>query len=1170
MSESTSGSYTDAASNFADDMSYRSDSATPTPTIPPISRRSSADVSMHSYQTCTPMDTSPMLEAVMGPPPPSHPLNTPTPSQSFFNMSPMPSSTYIPTATINPAMLNPSAAPMPSTFDLRNDFPPFSGSFNLSTDNFLPTYAPLGTLASRDPHLNSNPTFMPVHNTSSALNPPTNLSVSELRKAHVESQKSEQAHSSSHAEALLRETNLRNLLSFKDKQLTDLRHQQAQSSHAPSQDLLDLQSRLHALEQAKQDDAEAADVQYRELKERYDSDLEELQRAINVATNQQSHEASVSEQHLRTIERLNQQLQRVEAEASERYQELEKRFSSASQRWKVDEEKCHEDHEGVVSNLHNRIRELENAYTKLGSDAQSQRRALEDLHRDQMEAASQRWEQAHREDHERVVGELNDRIRELEKAYAKLGSDAQDQRRQLEDQCRNQSSTSALDNSHRQHIEDLEHRLLNLQQQHLHDLEEAKQRYDSLQDSTSRDRHILEDDWQKRLTDLENARHQDAQHEAEVTQEFQAQLKVQQDVLEDLQARISAMQAQHEKDGQDAETRLNEVQQELQEARQNLVDAERQIAQYQELETARHQTPTSTVDMARALETAISDAQRDAEVNFNAWKAAHEQGVQAEHNALREELRDLRTHYQSLQQTTATNGVNTNGTSSPTSGRRHGKQREREVLNVHSFANRRLYPPVATSRNGMGFSSPRAFNIQMPVSNIRSTAATQSLGFNSTRNASPGPSSRPTIASSPSGTPAMRMPANGTNLTSDTARPRTAAPPSFTLAGSHSGANTPLSSHQSTPTPGSRQATPSGPSGGATPTTGRPPTAPQQGTEPQPLNLETAMSALENRLMHALGNMVTGLAENLTRSNNTLPPKASRASGYSQTHEPKTRDPGRTRMMNLVRIKMRNMLHIEQDSEITNAIDRHEVAASAEEVATWEEGDHNPPPLHPLRPFWRHLNHEWNHELAIQFAEEFCREEGEFDVDEVKDHFASRLKTLHIYISRNSTYADGGEALLQAARGRSRRASRRGTLYDNRMRIIESNLQAGESAVWMLLHDMVRGLGLLGMSSDESDPDDNTSVSIIHKDWRSPEVIRLLQVIDRHRQVVNCYGNARAGAPPRSRRRHLGGPVSKHKPVAGLPRNWYNPIWYNSLSRSQLAGLATLAEVPLPLINEDD
>ncbi len=158
------------------------------------------------------------------------------------------------------------------------------------------------------------------------------LEVSELKKARVEAQKSEQACSSSHAEALHRETNLRNLLSFKDKQITNLRYQHSQSSQAtPSQDLLDLQPRLHALEQAKQDDAEAADVQYRELKERYNTELEELQQAIDVATGQQSHKVSISEQHLQTIKSLNQQLQSIEAEASKRYQELEKRFSDVSE-----------------------------------------------------------------------------------------------------------------------------------------------------------------------------------------------------------------------------------------------------------------------------------------------------------------------------------------------------------------------------------------------------------------------------------------------------------------------------------------------------------------------------------------------------------------------------------------------------------------------------------------------------------------------------------------------------------------------------------------------------------------------------------------------------------------------------------------------------------------------
>lgn len=91
------------------------------------------------------------------------------------------------------------------------------------------------------------------------------------------------------------------------------------------------------------------------------------------------------------------------------------------------------------------------------------------------------------------------------------------------------------------------------------------------------------------------------------------------------------------------------------------------------------------------------------------------------------------------------------------------------------------------------------------------------------------------------------------------------------------------------------------------------------------------------------------------------------------------------------------------------------------------------------------------------------------------------------------------------------------------MKIIEGNMQAGENAAWMLLHDMVKGLGLLGMSTDESEPEDPTSVTVIQKDWRAAEVIRLLQTIDHHRISLNCYGNSRSGAQPRTRRRRMGG-----------------------------------------------
>ncbi|KAJ8694030.1 hypothetical protein PTI98_008963 [Pleurotus ostreatus] len=580
-------------------------------------------------------------------------------------------------------------------------------------------------------------------------------SVLELKKARVESQKFEQARNSSHTEALQRENNLRNLLFFKDKQLADLRNQRS----SPSQDLLDLQSQLHALEQAKQDDAEAAEVQYRELKERYDTQLEELQRGIDVATRQQLHEASTSERHLQTIKSLGQQLQKIEAKASEKY----------AGGWRS----------SVLWRALNAlaIEEVEDEYMpKLGSEAQEpKRRTLEDQYKDQLQAATQQWEQDRREDHQRVVEELNGRIVELESVYAKLGSDAQDQRQQLEAQYRNQSAMGDGNDSQCQQIEDLECQLSDLRQQHLHDMEEAKQRYDLLQDSTSRDRQMLEDDWQKRLASLENTRHQDVDHEAGIAAGFQAQLRLQQDVLDDLQSRISAMQDQHKKERQDAETHQNEIHQQLQQACQNLEEAEGQITQYQELENAQQQTPTSTADMARALETAISDAQRDAEANFNAWKAAHEQELQAECDALRGELHDLCAHCQSLQQGTVTNDVEMDR-SSFASGRRHGKQCE--VLDVRSFSRRPVYPPVATSRSGLGFSSLRRVNLQMPVSNIRSTTLQSS---NPVCNATPGPSSRPTIPSRPLAgfamPPTMRAPINPTATPSTMANASTSAHP---------------------------------------------------------------------------------------------------------------------------------------------------------------------------------------------------------------------------------------------------------------------------------------------------------------------------------------------------------------------------------------------------------
>lgn len=464
--------------------------------------------------------------------------------------------------------------------------------------------------------------------------------LSELKMARVESHKLEQARNVSHAEALQRETNLRNLLAFKDKQLADLRNQQ--SSLVSSKELLDLRTRLQALEQAKQDNAEAADAQYQELKDRSDAQLEELQRAVDMASGQQLREVSTSENHHRTIEDLNSQLESLEVEHGDalgKYQELEKEFRDASQKWQLDEEKCQEDHKCVVNTLHDRVKALEDAYAQLGSDSRDQRHELEDNYKNRIQVLE--------EDHKRSTADLKDRVDELQDEYTKVRSNTQNQLRELEDrhktqlQALQQQTPSEVVDAHDQHLEDLEHQLASLRE---------------IQDLASRDRRSLEEDFQKQLavlekvcrdadastqdlrtqvTDLERALEGSHQREEEALQVA----GVQHDISDDLQSRISNLQVQHNKDEQDAETRMNEVHQQLNEARHQLNEAQEQLGEaqksvaesnlrYQELQNARQETPASTVDVARVLETAISDAQREAEATFNSWKVAHDAQVQ--------------------------------------------------------------------------------------------------------------------------------------------------------------------------------------------------------------------------------------------------------------------------------------------------------------------------------------------------------------------------------------------------------------------------------------------------------------------------------------------------------------------------------------------------------------
>lgn len=121
-------------------------------------------------------------------------------------------------------------------------------------------------------------------------------------------------------------------------------------------------------------------------------------------------------------------------------------------------------------------------------------------------------------------------------------------------------------------------------------------------------------------------------------------------------------------------------------------------------------------------------------------------------------------------------------------------------------------------------------------------------------------------------------------------------------------------------------------------------------------------------------------------------------------------------------------------------------------------------------------------------------------------------------------------------------------------------------------------MGPDGQSTDESAGEEGplrARVKVCHVRevlWRSQDYIRIAKFIDRHRRVTNLYGNTPAGTLPHRRIRR-GGLVSKIKHVpCGLPINFYDATWYNSLSPFDKNALAAAPEVQIPYfdLGEDD
>jgi hypothetical protein len=123
---------------------------------------------------------------------------------------------------------------------------------------------------------------------------------------------------------------------------------------------------------------------------------------------------------------------------------------------------------------------------------------------------------------------------------------------------------------------------------------------------------------------------------------------------------------------------------------------------------------------------------------------------------------------------------------------------------------------------------------------------------------------------------------------------------------------------------------------------------------------------------------------------------------------------------------------------------------------------------------------------------------------------------------------------------------------------------------WDFLFTVVDSLGIDGMSSDESevDQDNKKSFRVKKRAWRSKKIEKILRRVDKDRNTTSAYGNDRQGNSPRTCNRPAYSD-SAGEAVRGLPCNFYDTFWYHKLSNWDKEDLGALADVDM-LVLEDE
>ncbi|PPQ74514.1 hypothetical protein CVT26_007985 [Gymnopilus dilepis] len=284
------------------------------------------------------------------------------------------------------------------------------------------------------------------------------------------------------------------------------------------------------------------------------------------------------------------------------------------------------------------------------------------------------------------------------------------------------------------------------------------------------------------------------------------------------------------------------------------------------------------------------------------------------------------------------------------------------------------------------------------------------------------------------------------------------------------------------------------------------------------------------------------------------------------------------------------MLGISKDIEIlNNAITLYaENSTTQASMDAYELGQGlGPTTLKPMHVNWAKIDGKWNGRLLEMFFQH-CREQhysaealSDIDLLEIRELFFNRLRRLATIINKYRPAKT--EALEDFAKrvknrhvselARQRRTTRRNEVMGSfaslssqlmirQLKVVRTDTALAnipdwsvpieeltqEEKMWLDTYRILREYGEAGVSSDETDGDEEGTYIVRKMEWINKKYAkRVAAKLDKARRTTNQYGNAHGHQPRKRKRPSRRDLVSARKPPMHLPLNLYNKNWYNSL-----------------------